>query len=88
MENDEYHADISIDGFQTIVRIEGEVEGTKDQVDISFLKYLPNNLYESYSESDKLISLKIEDKVIYTKWEKLQPYINQVEDNWVVAFEK
>ena len=53
-ENGNYFAKITIDGFQTIERLQAKVSGDDNSIKIFFSKYLPNNRFESYVEGDIL----------------------------------
>lgn len=74
-ENNKYLANISVDGFQTMKRIQAEVAGDEDSIELIFLKYLPDNIMERYQKGDVLLSFKREDSIIYTYWNKMGPML-------------
>ncbi len=72
-----YYADLSIDGFQTTERLRAKVAGDGDIIQLIFMEYLPDNLYEPYSEGDILLSLERKDSQIYTQWGKIEPMLEE-----------
>lgn len=73
--NNEYYAKISIDGFQTIKRMQAKISGDQNSIELIFDKYLPDNRFEPYQAGDLLISFKLENSTLYTIWGKIQPMI-------------
>lgn len=73
--NNSYYADISIDGFQTMARLQAKVLGDKNSIKLLFDKYLPDNNFEPYKKGDVLLSLKKTNSKIYTYWGKIQPML-------------
>lgn len=71
-DNDNYYAKISIDGFQTIQRLQARVSGDENSIKLLFYKYLPDNLWEPYQEGDILLSFEKRDSNLYTFWGKIQ----------------
>ncbi len=72
-ENNNYYANISIDGFQTLIRLKAKVNGDANSINLVFDKYLPDNMYNSYNEGDILIAFKKTDAGIGTYWGKMTP---------------
>lgn len=77
-EGTDYYATISIDGFQTLVRLRGKVVGDANWIQVRFDQYLPDNQFETYEIGDQLLRLDKKNAEIYTTWGKLQPML---EDN-------
>lgn len=74
-ENDAYCAEISIDGFQRLERLNAIVQGDGNSIELVFKEYLPDNIMEFYEEGDILLSFKKSDLGIITSWGKIQPII-------------
>lgn len=74
-ENDDYYAEINIDGFQTIRRLQAKVIGDESSIKLIFNKYLPENLMEPYVEGDILLSFEKRNSHLYTFWGKIQPIL-------------
>ena len=88
-ENDNYYAEIAMDGQTTLVRAKAKVDGEEEFISLRFLKYLPDHGVGLCSEiNDVLISFKKENGDIYTYWGEIGPmlYINDESGN--VYFEK
>ncbi|MEL4106263.1 DUF5991 domain-containing protein [Oscillospiraceae bacterium WX1] len=86
--NHQYFADIFIDGFQTMIRMQATVSGDAQAINLTFDKYLPDNLDEPYQQGDLLLTLEKNNDVIVTYWEKLQPMLPQNTENGNVYFTK
>ncbi|MFW6016143.1 MAG: DUF5991 domain-containing protein [bacterium] len=86
-ENSNYYADISIDGFQTIIRLQTKVIGDENSINLVFEKYLPDNLFESYNKGDILLSFEKENSEIYTSWGEIKPMLESNEKSGQVYFE-
>ncbi len=72
----DYNAKISIDGFQTIIRLQAKVIGDEKSIKLVFNEYLPDNRFETYNEGDILLSFKKRDSSeIYTTWGEIQPML-------------
>jgi hypothetical protein len=74
-ENSDYYAKISIDGFQTIERLQAKVSGDENSIILLFYKYLPDNQFEPYTEGDTLLSFEKRNSDLYTSWGKIQPML-------------
>ncbi|WP_163854794.1 DUF5991 domain-containing protein [Paenibacillus elgii] len=74
-EDKSYYATIDIDGFQTMERLQAQVEGDGKAIKIIFNKYLPDNVWEPYSPGDVLLRLEKTDSALNTFWEKIQPML-------------
>ena len=87
--DDNYYAEIAIDGQTTLVRAKAKVEGNEDFIKLSFLQYLPNHRVGLCSEiNDLLISFKKENEDIYTYWGEIGPMLYKNEESGNVYFEK
>ncbi len=71
----DYYAKISIDGFQTILRLQAKVIGDEKSIKLVFNEYLPDNQFEPYNEGDILLSFEKGDSEIYTTWGEIQPML-------------
>lgn len=74
-ENEDYYADITIDGFQTMNHLRTKVIGDEKYIDFVFDKYLPDNTFEPYSNGDVLLSFNKDKSELNTIWVKMQPMI-------------
>jgi hypothetical protein len=69
-------AEIQVDGFQTMTRLEAEVKPSDKSADFVFSKYMPENMFEIYKKGDKLFTLQLNDKGdIVTNWDKMKPNV-------------
>lgn len=85
--NNSYYAQISIDGFQTIERLQAKVSGDENSIQLIFEKYLPDNQFETYAEGDILLSFQKENFKLYTSWGKIQPMLDSNNKSSEVYFE-
>ena len=74
-ENDNYYAEISVDGFQTVERLHAKVIGDEKSIKLVFDKYLPDNVFEPYKQGDILFGFEKKNLKLYTFWEKIQPML-------------
>lgn len=87
--NDNYYAEIAIDGQTTLVRAKAKVDGDEDFISLRFLEYLPDHRVGLCSEiNDVLISFKKENGDIYTYWGEILPMLYKNEESGNVYFEK
>ncbi|WP_010491769.1 DUF5991 domain-containing protein [Paenibacillus elgii] len=86
-EDKSYYATIDIDGFQTMGRLQAQVEGDGKAIKIIFDKYLPDNLWEPYSAGDVLLRLEKTDSALNTFWEKIQPMLKDDGESGKTYFE-
>ena len=70
-----YFAKICIDGFQTLERLLAKVSGDTNSIKLEFLKYLPDNMFESYKQGEVLLSLEKRGSKLITHWGKIQPLV-------------
>lgn len=70
-----YLAEIYINGFQTLERDLTKVVGDEKSIKLEFLKYLPDNRYESYKKGDILLSFERKGSKLITKWGKIKPLL-------------
>ena len=75
-EDNNYYAKISIDGFQTMSRLQTKVLGDVSTIKLLFYKYLPDNSLEPYNEGNTLLSFTKKNSDIYTSWGKIQPVLD------------
>lgn len=69
------YAKIGIDGFQTLVRLLAKVSGDLYSIQLAFLKYLPDNVFEPYKTGDILLGFEKESSKLITNWGEIQPLI-------------
>jgi|SRR4030095_2362758 len=82
-------ANIQVDGFQTMTRIESDVIANEKSADFIFSKYGKDNLFELYKKGEKLFSLELNDKnEIITNWAKMKAYVIDNQKNGKVRFKK
>ncbi|MEO8514415.1 MAG: DUF5991 domain-containing protein [Ignavibacteria bacterium] len=82
-------ADIQVDGFQTMTRIEANVKATADDVEFIFEKYGKDNMFEQYKKGDRLFSFKLDEKnMIITNWDKMKPNVIDNQKSGKVMFKK
>lgn len=74
-EDNNYFAKISIDGFQRIKRLLAKVSGDTNSIKLEFLKYLPDNRFESYKQGEVLLSLEKRGSKLITHWGEIQPLV-------------
>jgi hypothetical protein len=86
-EQDEYIAIISIDGFQTMTRLQARVEGDEVEARLLFDSYRPDNLFEPYQSGDQLLRFKKQGSQMLTYWGKFKPMIPSY-DSGKVWFER
>lgn len=89
-EGDKHYANIYIDGFQTMQRLQARLIQTEMYVSLAFDKYLPDNLYEPYEKGDILLSFIINNSgELITDWGKIQPMLlsNQEEGVYFIKNE-
>ncbi len=73
-ENGQLKAQLNIDGFQTLVRIQAVAREQNKNLDIILDSYRPENIYQPYQKGDLLFTLqKISKEKYKIAWNKLQP---------------
>lgn len=72
-ENNNYFAEIDVNGFQTMKRLLAKVSEDTNSIKLEFLKYLPDNMYESYKKGD--VSFKKNGSNLITTWGEIQPIL-------------
>lgn len=74
-EDNNYFAKIGIDGFQRIKRLLAKVSGDTNSIKLEFLKYLPDNRFESYKQGDVLLAFEKRDSKLITYWGEITPLV-------------
>lgn len=79
-EDEGLYANISIDGFHTLKRLNAKVWNHRNEIMLVFHDNYTDEdgnttIPDIYTEGDILLKLKKQDGVIITEWEKLQPMI-------------
>jgi len=74
-EGNNFFGELSIDGFQTMDRLLATVFGDENTIEIKFLQYLPDNIYEPYEEGDVLFTLQKHESKLFTTWGKIKPLL-------------
>lgn len=87
-DDDEYFANINIDGFQTTQRIRADVIGNTEGIELIFDTYLSENTGERIEKGIILLSLKKEDSEIHTYWGTIKPILPENMDNGKIYFTK
>lgn len=82
-------ANIQVDGFQTMTRLEAEVKATEKSAEFYFNKYGSENVFELYKKGDLLFTMLKNDKnEILTSWEKMKPNVLDNQKSGKVMFKK
>lgn len=82
-------AEIQVDGYQTMTRLEADVKATGNLAELYFMKYGKDNVFELYKKGEKLLSLELNDKnEILTNWGKMKPNLPANQKNGKVLFRK
>lgn len=82
-------AEIQIDGFQTMTRIEADVKADDKKADFIFAKYMPENMFELYKKGDRLFSMEVNAKnEVVTNWDKMKAFVVDNQKNGLVLFKK
>lgn len=82
-------AEIQIDGFQTMTRIEADVKADDKKAEFLFSKYLPENMFELYKKGDRLFSLEVNTKNEFvTNWDKMKAFVVDNQKNGMIMFKK
>ena len=82
-------AEIQVDGFQTMTRINADVKASKDNLEFVFDKYGKDNMFELYKKGDKLFTFVMNDKnEIITNWDKMKPNVIENQTGGKVMFKK
>ena len=66
-------AEIQVDGFQTMSRINADVKASTKSAEFIFNSYGKDNMFELYKKGDRLFELELNDKnEILTNWDKMK----------------
>lgn len=87
-EDDNYYANINIDGFQTTKRIKAKVLSIQEGINFVFETYLPDSTGEDLNKGDVLLGFKKADSEIYTNWGKIEPILPENKTSGKVYFVK
>ncbi|MDP4095063.1 MAG: DUF5991 domain-containing protein, partial [Bacillota bacterium] len=82
------YAQISIDGFQTLKRLQAKAYGDENRIKFTFDKYLQDNVQEPYKKGDTLLSLEKTNSAILTTWGKIQPMLESNAKSHKTCFSK
>ncbi|MBP3459739.1 MAG: hypothetical protein J6K58_11085 [Lachnospiraceae bacterium] len=86
---EDYYADIIIDGQTTLARAKAEVYGNREWISLTFLEYLPENIIGMYAKkNDVLISFRKDNREIYTYWGEIEPMLYDNEESGKIYFQK
>jgi len=69
----QFYAEINVDGRQTQICLLAKVTGNGNAIRLVFEKHLPDNMFDSYTEGQLLLSLAMQDAALLTEWGKLTP---------------
>lgn len=83
-----YIATIYIDGFQTMTRVQANVEGDGQSIRLLFDQYLPDNMGATYEVNETLLSFTREDSGISTTWGAIVPVVLENQQDGKMYFEK
>ncbi|MDL2302457.1 DUF5991 domain-containing protein [Lachnospiraceae bacterium OttesenSCG-928-D06] len=77
-DEDDLFAYVKIDGFQTIMRMKAKVLINDDEIMLEFYEHYfdeegNTSIWEVYSKGDILLTLKVQDDILFTEWGKIQP---------------
>lgn len=75
-----YYANIIINGQQTAAAIQANISGSKDKIELTFLKYLPDHMSGGYVDEiqgDSLLKFWKDAERMYTDWGKIQPMLEE-----------
>lgn len=86
-ENKDCIALIEVDGQQTHMVIRAIVSGDDNSINLTFDKGIDGMGYDDLKKGDHLLQLKREKGKIKTKWDKLEPILDEEFKNDTVCFE-
>lgn len=82
-------ADIQVDGFQTMTRIEASVKASEKNAEVIFEKYGKDNMFELYKKGDRLFTIEANEKgELITNWDKMKPNVIENQKSGKVMFKK
>jgi len=82
-------ADIQVDGFQTMTRIEASVKASEKNAEVIFEKYGKDNMFELFKKGDRLFTIEANDKgEIITNWDKMKPNVLENQKSGKIMFKK
>ena len=74
-EDDDYYANIIIDGFQTNKRIRARVLSLQEGITLVFDSYLSESTGEKFINGDELLGFNKVDSELHTNWGKIEPIL-------------
>ena len=77
--NGEYYAEINVDGRQTQICLLAKVTGNGSAIRLVFEKHLPDNMFDSYTPGQVLLSFAMQGPALLTEWGKLTPVATEFE---------
>lgn len=95
-EENKYYAQITCDGWQTMIRVLAQVTGNQNKIDITYLHTLPDDIvygrHERFDEGEVLWQFEREDGDINTVWmaaRRWHPTLSDMESEIIgIYFEK
>ena len=88
-EENEYYADIDIDGWMTLVRWRAKVQSDDESIDLILYEFLSDNMTQGFLEiGDILWTLRKEENDILTYWVKWKPELIENQESGKVYFVK
>lgn len=82
-------AEVQVDGFQTMTRLEADVKADDKKAEFIFAKYMPENMFELYKKGERLFTLELNAKnEVVTNWDKMKANVIDNQKGGVVMFKK
>ncbi len=82
-------AEIQVDGFQTMSRINADVKASSKSAEFIFNSYGKDNMFELYKKGDRLFVFELNDKnEIITNWDKMKANVLDNQKNGKVMFKR
>ncbi|MBE2218350.1 MAG: hypothetical protein IAE90_09115 [Ignavibacteria bacterium] len=82
-------AEIQVDGFQTMSRINADVKPSTKSAEFIFNSYGKDNMFELYKKGDRLFTFELNDKnEIITNWDKMKANVLDNQKGGKVMFKR
>lgn len=81
-------AKIKVNGFQTLINWKATLKGNKSEISLIYAESYGDNRGLTLNAGDKVISLKKQDGILYTKLENLEPFNPYRPDEWDETFQQ